>query len=180
MRRAIQLAILLVTCSNCSPAMRQVGLNIKSSHTPVPVFDTDTAKSPAFTVAREVLDGWNFLYLNITETEFALCLEGRNVAGRLEITAFRLAHVIASHSSAVEYVPCAGDSFVGTAHNHLSSDYPGMDPCYQSGKDLQSFKKDSKALVDIVICGRDRFVWDLKDGKDPRVWSMDRVQPNRK
>ena len=169
MRHALLLAILLVTCSNCAPALRQVGLATKSSYTPIPVFDGDTARVPAFVVAREVLDGWNFLYLNITETEFALCLEGHNKAGRLEITGFRLAHIIASHASGVEYVPCDGADYVGTAHNHLLSDYPGSDPCYQSGKDLQSFKQ-SKTVIDIVICGRDRFVWDLKDGKTPRIW----------
>ena len=142
-----------------------------SSLPPIVVHDPDSLNQPAIVIAREVVDGWNFLFHSIIETEFALCLEGRNDRGRLTISGFRLAHIISSHQTAVEYVPCDGPYHVGTAHNHLASDYPGQDPCYQSGKDLRSFKKDGKAVVDIIICGRDRFVWALKDGKAPRTWS---------
>jgi hypothetical protein len=171
MRHALFFSAMLSAAAGCAPALRTVGISFSSSLPPVHVAHGDSTSEFEIVLAREVLDGWNFLFLSITETEFALCLEGTKDKGRLSITGFRLAHIISSHGSAVEYVPCDGPYHVGTAHNHLASGYPGQDNCYQSGKDHRSFQKDSKAFVDIILCGRNRFVWVLKDGKAPRIWS---------
>jgi hypothetical protein len=37
--------------------------------------------------------------------------------------------------------------------------------------DQRTFHQDGEAKVDIIICGRDRFVWVLKDGGGARVWN---------
>jgi hypothetical protein len=139
----------------------------------VRVFGTDTVatREPALVISREVIDGWNFLYQFITDTEFALCLEGRREGSRLIITGFRLAHIIASQYHRVQYVPCAGENFVGSAHNHPDSGYPNAEPCYQSKIDEKSFRGNRKAEVDIIICGRNRFAWMLRDTKELRVWA---------
>ncbi len=173
MRTVLFLLIPFFANSACAQVLRDVRSDLIESVPTVQVYDLGaTADSrPAIVIAREVVDGWNFLYLAITETEFALCLEGKREAEKVTITGFRLAHIIASNPSHIEYVPCNGGTYVGTAHNHPSTGYPGWDPCHQSALDLRSFRKDKKAQVDIIICGRDRFVWvSKKDDTAPRLW----------
>lgn len=156
----------------CTSVARRVGFDFGAGLAPIEIHDKGATSGtrPAIVIPREILDGWNFLYLHIDETEFALCLEGKRELDRVVITNFRLAHIISSNSSHIEYVPCNGDSYLGTAHNHPSNGYPGWDPCHQSALDNRSFNKDKKAYVDIIICGRDRFVWVLKDGAGPRLF----------
>lgn len=69
-------------------------------------------------IAPNVLDGWNFLYRFIDETEFALCLEGSSRDGAIQVTGFRLARMRASESTFVAYEPCDVPNYLGVAHNH--------------------------------------------------------------
>jgi len=120
--------------------------------------------SPAtVVVAPEVLEGWRFLYRFITEVEFVLCLEGRREGSTLYIDGFRLARMEDATLNSVRYQPCTGDRYVGTAHNHPPVEGAGS-LCYRSMPDRQSFEADPRALVDVVLCGDDRFLWTLKDG----------------
>lgn len=114
-------------------------------------------------IAPEVLDGWNFLYTFITEVEFVLCLEGHKKNGVIHVDGFRLARIEEARATSVRYQPCTGDRYVGTAHNHPPVESGGP-LCYRSIPDRQSFDLDTRAMVDIVICGRDRYLWALKDG----------------
>lgn len=135
---------------------------------------TGKARSPAsggdayvesgpVTIAREVLDGWRFLYAFITEVEFVLCLEGTERDGRIIVDGFRLARMENSSATSVRYHPCGSDRYVGTAHNHPPTDGGGS-LCYRSLPDRRSFEQDERAVVDIILCGEDRFIWILKDG----------------
>jgi hypothetical protein len=171
MRATLLFSLLSCALPACSPVMRAVQLDIRSSLPPVEVYDVAVPSlkdRPTLLVAREVLDGWNFLYLHISDTEFALCLEGAKENGRIVITGFRLAHVLVSSINHIAYVPCPGTEYIGTAHNH-PVDEVGSDPCHHSPADQRTFQRDTRAKVDIVICGRDRFVWVMKDGKGPRL-----------
>ncbi|HEY0304427.1 MAG TPA: hypothetical protein VGC44_05625 [Longimicrobiales bacterium] len=173
MRTVLLASTSLLAITACTPVMRAARLQMSSSLPPVEVYHADAklGSRPTLLIAREVLDGWNFLYQHITDTEFALCLEGRREGDRVEITGFRLAHILVSNFNAIKYAPCVRDgTYIGTAHNHPPADYPNEDPCYQSPVDQRTFRNDSEAKVDIIICGRDRFVWVLKDDKGPRVW----------
>ncbi|HEX7049982.1 MAG TPA: hypothetical protein VF188_07180 [Longimicrobiales bacterium] len=114
-------------------------------------------------VAKEVVDAWNYLYQYITEVEFVLCLEGSRQGGRIVIDGFRLARMEAPSSTSVRYHPCAADRYVGTAHNHPPT-AAGGPLCYRSLPDRRSFEEDARAVVDVVLCGPDRYMWVLKDG----------------
>jgi hypothetical protein len=109
-------------------------------------------------VPEDILEGWRFLYRFVTEVEFVLCLEGRKSGGKIYIEDFRLAHMEAANSSSVRYQPCASDRYIGTAHNHppVTS---SKSLCYQSLPDRRSFEADARAVVDVVLCGEDRFLW---------------------
>jgi hypothetical protein len=114
-------------------------------------------------IAPEVLEGWAFLYRFVTEVEFVLCLEGSEADGRVYVDGFRLARMEASDVNSVRYQPCTGERYVGTAHNHPP--VPGVGGlCYRSLPDVQSFEKDPKARVDVVLCGDENYVWILRDG----------------
>jgi hypothetical protein len=110
-------------------------------------------------VPDEVLEGWRFLYRFVTEVEFVLCLEGyRSNNGKIHIEGFRLAYMEASNSSSVRYQPCTNDRYIGTAHNHPPV-ATTKSLCYQSLPDRRSFEADSRAVMDVVLCGEDRFLW---------------------
>lgn len=115
-------------------------------------------------LAPEVVEGFQFLYKFITEVEFVLCLEGERKNGRLHVDAFRLARMEATSVNSVRYQPCTSERYVGTAHNHPPV---GEDKslCYQSEPDRRSFAMDSRAVVDLVLCGNDMYLWVLKDGR---------------
>ena len=109
-------------------------------------------------VSDEILENWRFLYRFVTEVEFVLCLEGRKSGGKIYVEDFRLAHMEAANSSSVRYQPCASDRYIGTAHNHPPvSNTKSL--CYQSLPDRRSFEADGRAIVDVVLCGEDRFLW---------------------
>jgi hypothetical protein len=181
MRTTLLLLLPFFADTACAQVMRKARLDFDPPP-PVRVYDVGESRkdAPALIISREVVDGWNFLYSQIETTEFALCLEGKRDGASLLITGFRLAHVISSDISHIQYVPCRGETYVGTAHNHPVNDYPGWDPCHHSKMDQRSFGKDERAHVDIVICGRDRFVWVFKDGADPRLWSAPVAQGVRR
>lgn len=115
-------------------------------------------------VAPEVLDGWVFLYRFVTEVEFVLCLDGHKTGDQYYIESFRLARMEAANSSSVRYQPCNGERYIGTAHNHPPTTSSGKSLCYQSLPDRRSFEADTRAVLDIVLCGEDRFLWVTRDG----------------
>ena len=115
------------------------------------------------TIAPAVVNGFEFLYRFITETEFVLCLEGSVDDGQVSIENFRLARIDATSVNHVRYQPCAGENYLGTAHNHPPSDR--SDLCKRSDIDRRSFSVDQRAAVDIVLCGNGRFAWVLRDGR---------------
>ncbi|HEX7119846.1 MAG TPA: hypothetical protein VF212_13730 [Longimicrobiales bacterium] len=120
-------------------------------------------RSGPVVIAQEVLDGWRFLYSFITEVEFVLCLEGEERDGVIVVDGFRLARMENSSATSVRYHPCQSDAYVGTAHNHPPT-ASGGSLCYRSLPDRRSFEQDARAIVDIILCGEDRFIWILKDG----------------
>ncbi|HEY8483643.1 MAG TPA: hypothetical protein VIL13_03465 [Longimicrobiales bacterium] len=124
---------------------------------------TGAAVAAPVVVAPEVLEGWSFLYRYITEVEFVLCLEGRQEEGTIYIEGFRLARIEDTNVSSVRYQPCTGDNYVGTAHNHPPVE-GGAPLCYRSLTDQQSFEMDRRAVVDIVLCGPDIYIWALRSG----------------
>lgn len=115
-------------------------------------------------VTPEVIEGFRFLYRFITEVEFVLCLEGTRKNGRLFVDGFRLARMEASSVNSVRYQPCSSDRYIGTAHNHPPVDQD-KSLCYQSEPDRRSFGMDTRAVVDVVLCGDDKYYWVLKDGR---------------
>ena len=115
-------------------------------------------------VAPEVVEGFQFLYRFITEVEFVLCLEGTRKNGRLFVDGFRLARMEASSVNSVRYQPCTSERYVGTAHNHPPVE-ASKSLCYQSEPDRRSFGMDPRAMVDVVLCGDDKYLWVLKDGR---------------
>lgn len=110
-----------------------------------------------------VANGFDFLYYFVTETEFVLCLEGDVTEGRLRIDAFRLAQIETTTPTYVRYQACPAERYVGTAHNHPPGDR--SDLCARSGVDDHTFANDTVAVVDIVICGRSKYAWVLKNGR---------------
>jgi hypothetical protein len=115
-------------------------------------------------VAPEVIEGWRFLYRFVTEVEFVLCLEGRRTGDNIHIDGFRLARMEAANASSVRYQPCTSDRYVGTAHNHPPVS-TSKSLCYQSLPDRRSFEADSRAVIDIVLCGEEpvRFLWVVRE-----------------
>lgn len=138
---------------------------------PAPGAAVDVSSLPAdvdaepVVVAPEVIEGWEFLYRFITETEFVLCLEGSRQDGKVVIDGFRLARMENTSVNSVRYQPCNSPRYVGTAHNHPPVDDPGKSLCYQSEPDRRSFSMDPRAALDIVLCGDNKFLWVLKDGR---------------
>lgn len=124
----------------------------------------DGAVEPVI-VASEVVDGFEFLYRFITETEFVLCLEGSRQDGKVVIDGFRLARMEATSVNSVRYQPCNSPRYIGTAHNHPPVEEAVKSLCYQSEPDRRSFGMDPRALVDIVLCGDSKYLWVLKDGR---------------
>lgn len=135
---------------------------------------TGKARSPAsqggayvesgpIVVAQEVLEGWSYLYRFITEVEFVLCLEGYQADGKIIIDGFRLARMENASATSVRYHPCASERYIGTAHNHPPTD-AGNSLCYRSLPDRRSFEQDERAVVDIILCGSDSYLWVLRDG----------------
>ena len=125
-------------------------------------------------IAPEVLHGFSFLYQYVSETEFVLCLEGTQKRGRIYVSGFRLAVMTKTTINTASYEPCLGSDYVGTAHNHPPE--PGGSICAQSPPDRISFYNDSRAVVDIVICGRTRYLWVLKDGRSDIDDGMSRLR----
>lgn len=126
--------------------------------------DLEAGAEPVL-IGQEVVDGWEFLYRFITETEFVLCLEGSKQNGRIVVDGFRLARMEATSVNSVRYRPCNSPRYVGTAHNHPPVDHSQKSLCYQSEPDRRSFGMDPRAMVDIVLCGDAKFKWWLKDGR---------------
>lgn len=124
----------------------------------------DTNIAEPIIVAPDVVEGFQFLYRFITEVEFVLCLEGTRKNGRLYVDGFRLARMEASSVNSVRYQPCTSDRYIGTAHNHPPVG-PDKSLCYQSEPDRRSFSMDHRAVVDVVLCGSDKYYWVLKDGR---------------
>ena len=136
--------------------------------TPSPLVETESASSAGaepVLVVPEVIDGMDFLYRFITETEFVLCLEGTREGDRIIVDGFRLARMEATSANSVRYQPCDSPRYVGTAHNHPPVDGSDKSLCYQSEPDRRSFGMDPRAVVDIVLCGDAKFKWWLKDGR---------------
>lgn len=114
-------------------------------------------------VKKEVLEGWNYLYRHITNVEFVLCLEGYQKDGTIFIDNFRLARMENESMTSVRYHPCESDRYLGTAHNHPpTGDSASL--CYRSIPDRRSFAEDQRAVVDIILCGIDTYLWVTKDG----------------
>jgi len=120
-------------------------------------------RSGPIVIAQEVLEGWRFLYSFITEVEFVLCLEGAERDGVIVVEGFRLARMENTSATSVRYHPCTSEKYIGTAHNHPPTG-TGAPLCYRSLPDRRSFEQDERAIVDIILCGEDRFIWILKDG----------------
>ena len=111
-----------------------------------------------------VIEGFQFLYQYVEETEFVLCLEGKRAGNRVHVTGFRLARMKTTTAYRVAYEDCANSDYVGTAHNHPPT-ASGASLCYQSEADHHSFHTDTRALIDIILCGDTKFLWVLKDGR---------------
>jgi len=152
-------------------ACGSAGVSPKAFGEPIPIAPTvqltesESAGGEPVVVAPEVIDGFQFLYRFITETEFVLCLEGTRQEGRIMVDGFRLARMEATSVNSVRYQPCNSPRYVGTAHNHPPVEDPGKSLCYQSEPDRRSFGMDQRAVLDIVICGDTRYLWVLKDGR---------------
>lgn len=114
-------------------------------------------------VKNEILESWNYLYRHITGVEFVLCLEGYQENGTIFIDNFRLARMENESLTSVRYHPCEGERYVGTAHNHPPTGEGGS-LCYRSIPDRRSFAEDQRAIVDVILCGIDTYLWVLKDG----------------
>jgi hypothetical protein len=154
------LALALGACSSAGVSPKAYE-NLRADSEPAePIAD-----NAAVVVAAEVIDGWKFLYRFITETEFVLCLEGTRQNGRIVVDGFRLAQMEATSVNSVRYQPCTSPRYVGTAHNHPPVGDTDRSLCYQSEPDRRSFGMDSRAVVDIVLCGDDKYRYWLKDGR---------------
>lgn len=165
--KLVGLGVAVSTLAACAPgaspkAFETVPAPVRSEASPD--HETDLG-ADAVVVASEVVEGWQFLYRFITETEFVLCLEGTRQDGRIVVDGFRLARMEATSVNSVRYQPCDSPRYVGTAHNHPPVDNSNRSLCYQSEPDRRSFGMDSRAVVDIVLCGDSKFRWWLKDGR---------------
>ena len=155
--------VLLGACSSAGVSPKAFDGIPAPSDAAVLHFASDDAEPVV--IAPEVVDGWEFLYRNITSTEFVLCLEGSHQDGKILVDGFRLARMEASTINTVRYQPCQSSRYVGTAHNHPPVDDPNKSLCYQSEPDRRSFGMDQRASVDIVLCGDAKYLWVLKDGR---------------
>lgn len=169
MRQILAAALVLafVGCSG-APVEAQVHAGGNKAGSFSPGAPTRTEAVPVV-VQPEVLEGWTFLYNNITDVEFVLCLEGVEKDGVLIVDGFRLARMEQATKTSVRYHPCAGERYVGTAHNHPPTGDSGS-LCYRSLPDRRSFDQDPRALVDIVLCGPDQYMWVRKDGSTGGPW----------
>ena len=154
--RYVTLAAALMA-AGCASSGTQPKAFIEEKSSVAPVATLVEGAGPVV-VAQEVLDGWHFMYEFVTEVEFVLCLEGRREGDKVFIDAFRLARMEASNVSSVRYQPCTSERYIGTAHNHPPVT-TARSLCYQSLPDRRSFEADTRAVVDIVLCGDDRFLW---------------------
>lgn len=144
----------------------------EKENTPIPKIEiADPASYYSLVkVDPHVIDGFDFLYKFVSETEFVLCLEGRTMDdGTIHIDGSSLAKMEATSYNSVRYQPCDTPHYIGTAHNHPPTDDPETDLCYQSEPDRRSFNMDPRAIIDIVICGDHRYKWFRKDGKSATV-----------
>ena len=157
-------ALTMAACSSSGVSPKAFGSEAGSFQANAAETGLDPNIAEPIVVAPEVIEGFQFLYKFITEVEFVLCLEGERKDGRLHVDAFRLARMEATSVNSVRYQPCTGARYVGTAHNHPPV---GEDKslCYQSEPDRRSFAMDDRAVVDVVLCGSDKYYWALKDGR---------------
>ena len=157
-------ATALAACSSSGVSPKAFGTDGGSYEAATEVSGLDMNVAEPVVVAAEVIDGFQFLYRHITDVEFVLCLEGARRNGRLYIDGFRLARMETTSINSVRYQPCASERYVGTAHNHPPvGDDKSL--CYQSEPDRRSFGMDGRAVVDVVLCGHDKYYWVLKDGR---------------
>ena len=165
-RRLLGFGLLTLTGSGCSTAgvSPKAYDSFSAEPTVAESMNTEAGLEPVI-VAPEVMEGWEFLYRFITETEFVLCLEGTRQDGKIVVDGFRLARMEATSVNSVRYQPCNSSRYVGTAHNHPPVDDSHKSLCYQSEPDRRSFGLDPRAMVDIVLCGSSKFRWWLKDGR---------------
>jgi len=161
------LAVALAGCSTSgvSPKAFDRAPSLEPNEPPAARNIGENSDTEPVVVAPEVIEGWEFLYRFITETEFVLCLEGSRQDGRVVIDKFTLARMETTSVNSVRYQPCTSPRYVGTAHNHPPVDDPNKSLCYQSEPDRRSFGMDQRAVLDIVLCGDDKFLWVMKDGR---------------
>lgn len=156
-------AILIASCGTSGVSPKAFGTEAGGMQ-PAAESGLDMSEAEPVIVAPEVIEGFKFLYRFITEVEFVLCLEGTRRNGRLYVDNFRLARMEATSINSVRYQPCTSERYIGTAHNHPPVD-EDKSLCYQSEPDRRSFGMDARAVVDVVLCGDDRYYWVLKDGR---------------
>jgi len=161
---AAAVALTLTACGSSGVSPKALGPDGATYNAAPMESGLDQNVAEPIVVAQEVLDGFQFLYRHITTVEFVLCLEGTRRNGRLFIDGFRLARMEATSVNSVRYQPCESERYVGTAHNHPPVDNE-KSLCYQSEPDRRSFGMDNRAIVDVVLCGDDRYYWVLKDGR---------------
>ena len=160
------LAALTISCGSSGVSPKAFGTDVTPNEPRATANWKPAADGSPVVVSPDVIEAWEFLYRFITETEFVLCLQGTKQDGRVIIDDFRLARMETSSVNSVRYQPCPGSRYVGTAHNHPPVDDAGKSLCYQSEPDRRSFTLDERAVVDIVLCGSDKFRWWLKDGRN--------------
>jgi len=162
-RQGISVAVVVLLLVGGRAAGQQAPAWVAKASEPMDLSAPVGGTAPVL-VAPAVAQQWDYLYRFIRDAEFVLCLEGRQSAGIVHIDGFRLANMVEAGAATVRYEPCDTPDYVGTAHNHppASGDPPA---CYRSVPDRKSFEDDKKAVVDVVICGEDKWVWILKDGR---------------
>jgi hypothetical protein len=165
-RTGVVVMLAAIACAACgSSGVSPKAFGTEAGNVPVSGNSgLDMSIAEPVVVAPEVIEGFQFLYRFITEVEFVLCLEGTRKNGRLYVDAFRLARMEATSVNSVRYQPCTSERYIGTAHNHPPVDEE-KSLCYQSEPDRRSFALDPRAVVDVVLCGDDKFYWVLKDGR---------------
>ena len=171
----VVMAIAIAGCGSSGMSPKAFGTETGGYQPTASETGLDMTVAEPVVVAPEVMEGFRFLYRFITEVEFVLCLEGTRRNGRLYLEGFRLARMEATSVNSVRYQPCTSDRYVGTAHNHPPVDEE-KSLCYQSEPDRRSFGMDRRAVVDIVLCGDDRYFWVLKDGRS-RAEELAEVSP---
>ena len=155
--RTLVVALIAAGCASAGGQPKTTNVGNKAS-VPETLRPANLVGAGPVVVPEEVLEGWRFLYRFVTEVEFVLCLEGHKAGQNIQIEGFRLAYMEAANSSSVRYQPCTGDKYIGTAHNHPPVG-GSKSLCYQSLPDRRSFDADTRAIVDVVLCGDDRFLW---------------------